>query len=282
MKRVKYTKEILEDAAKQADSLMHLINILGERPSGGLSTHLTRMIKVFEIDTSHFTYTKRNSSKSGLKRKAASDILVLTEDPLAHRVKSYLLTRAMLEIGIEYACSGCGLSEWMGKPITLDVDHIDGNYLNNVKNNIRFLCPNCHRQTPTFGKAKDNFNPERIAKRTCSCGGVKQSNAKQCAACYAHRVKLTSEKKVNVCLDCVKEISFNSLRCAEHYHASTKGKLKAKETNKISWPETSVLLDKLSKSNYTKLSKELGVSDNAIRKRLRTLGYDPKTLMKID
>ena len=52
------------------------------------------------------------------------------------------------------ACSCCKLTEWVGKPIPLDVDHIDGNNKNNLPKNLRFLCPNCHRQTDTWGNKK--------------------------------------------------------------------------------------------------------------------------------
>lgn len=53
-----------------------------------------------------------------------------------------------------YKCSECGVSEWFGKKLLLDVDHIDGNNENNLPNNLRFLCPNCHRMTPTWGNKK--------------------------------------------------------------------------------------------------------------------------------
>ena len=48
-------------------------------------------------------------------------------------------------------CVGCNLNEWQGKPIGLEVDHIDGNYKNNNIDNLRTLCPNCHSQTDTYG-----------------------------------------------------------------------------------------------------------------------------------
>lgn len=44
---------------------------------------------------------------------------------------------------------------WMGKKISLELDHIDGNNKNNLISNLRYLCPNCHALTPTYrGKNK--------------------------------------------------------------------------------------------------------------------------------
>lgn len=53
-------------------------------------------------------------------------------------------------------CSCCGLTDWMGKPIIMDLDHIDGDRTNNFPKNLRLLCPNCHRQTPTWGNKTRN------------------------------------------------------------------------------------------------------------------------------
>ena len=51
----------------------------------------------------------------------------------------------------EYKCSCCGISEWNGKSLSLQIDHIDGVNTNNVVENLRYLCPNCHTQTETWG-----------------------------------------------------------------------------------------------------------------------------------
>ena len=56
-----------------------------------------------------------------------------------------------------HSCTVCNLSEWNGVPITLEVDHIDGHYLNNNVDNLRSICPNCHSQTETY-KAKNTGN----------------------------------------------------------------------------------------------------------------------------
>ena len=49
-----------------------------------------------------------------------------------------------------YACNGCGLTEWRGQPILLQLEHKDGNRYNNVRDNLEALCGNCHAQTPTW------------------------------------------------------------------------------------------------------------------------------------
>jgi 5-methylcytosine-specific restriction endonuclease McrA len=54
----------------------------------------------------------------------------------------------------DYSCSECGISDWNGKELRLELDHIDGDSTNNLVENLRLLCPNCHSQTPTY-KAKN-------------------------------------------------------------------------------------------------------------------------------
>lgn len=57
------------------------------------------------------------------------------------------------------SCLSCGLNEWLGEKLTLELDHIDGDNTNNVRANLRALCPNCHSQTPTWrGKMRLSSN----------------------------------------------------------------------------------------------------------------------------
>lgn len=63
--------------------------------------------------------------------------------------------RNMLAAVHGYKCSCCGLSEWNGKPITLEVEHISGDSTDNSPQNVCLICPNCHSQTHTYkGKNK--------------------------------------------------------------------------------------------------------------------------------
>ena len=64
--------------------------------------------------------------------------------------------RNVLKVIYHNTCRRCGLKEWMGKPITLQIHHKDGNHTNNTKENIDFLCPNCHSQTDNYGAKNKN------------------------------------------------------------------------------------------------------------------------------
>ena len=62
-------------------------------------------------------------------------------------------------------CEICGVTEWNGKEIVLEMDHIDGNHQHNHPDNLRMICPNCHSQTDTY-KAKNKGNGRAYRART--------------------------------------------------------------------------------------------------------------------
>lgn len=279
-----YTEKYLREIIAKSDSIADAITQMGKKVSGGLHTYITKLVKVYEIDTSHFTYRIKNAKANSNKRKTPNEILVLSLNPLSNRIHGERLTRALVESGVPYECKECGTTKWQGKPLTLDVDHIDGNPLDSRIENLRFLCPNCHRQTPTFGNQRRTPNEGLKIMITCACGNTKQKTAKTCSFCYAtkRQEKTVAAKESSTCLDCPNKIKIGSLRCRSCHQLSTRGKPLAASTNKILWPSELELLARLRVSNFFALGRELGVSDNAVRKRLRMLGYDPKTLLKLE
>ena len=65
-------------------------------------------------------------------------------------ISAYKLKNKLLKDGLkQHKCESCDREEWMGKPIPIELDHIDGNRYNNDLSNLRILCPNCHAQTDT-------------------------------------------------------------------------------------------------------------------------------------
>lgn len=146
MRYRKYTEEILKEAVENSISFIGVLRYLGIRAGGGPAAHITRMIRQFEIDHSHFTHKSATRKKYSNKKQSPQEILIrLPED--STRVKPPLLRRALKEMGVEEKCNRCGLGdEWQGKFIQLEVNHIDGDWANCMFENLEFICPNCHSQ----------------------------------------------------------------------------------------------------------------------------------------
>lgn len=62
------------------------------------------------------------------------------------------LKRRLLQEGLKQnQCEICGLTDWLGKPLTMQLHHVNGDGSDNRLENIQFLCANCHSQTDTYG-----------------------------------------------------------------------------------------------------------------------------------
>lgn len=97
--------------------------------------------------------------KSGLTKRIDSVTLPLEKVFSKNNHSRNVVRKKLITSGlIEYKCAMCGISEWNGKKISLELDHINGVNNDHRIENLRFLCPNCHSQTTTYGaKNKDVY-----------------------------------------------------------------------------------------------------------------------------
>lgn len=110
--------------------------------AGGNYGNMKRKLIALDADISHW------KGQGWAKDEQLKD---WTEYSRASTLKPHLIK----ERG--HQCEECKLEEWLNKPITLEVEHVDGNTCNNNLDNLKLLCPNCHSYTPTWRRKKSSL-----------------------------------------------------------------------------------------------------------------------------
>lgn len=141
-----------EEFSEIINTSYYMVDVLEKlgysRTSGTMTKYIKRRIKEENLSTAHFLGMKGRCGGRGKTRYTMEEILVensryYNNDSLKRR----LLNGKMLE----EKCDICGiLPEWYGKPLTLQLDHINGVSNDHRLINLRLLCPNCHSQTITY------------------------------------------------------------------------------------------------------------------------------------
>ncbi|WP_232626696.1 HNH endonuclease [Streptomyces alfalfae] len=126
---------------------------LGLSPFGGAGrAKAKRSIDEYGLSTEHFKGQGHNAGRCRSTIRRADDILVRLDDG-SPRTRSRLLRRALDEIGTPQVCVECGLGQmWQGRRLVLEIDHVNGDRLDNRRENLRYLCPSCHSQTASFAR----------------------------------------------------------------------------------------------------------------------------------
>lgn len=147
-----YTEEKLREAIAHCSTWALVCEWFKVDARSGTQSHLARRAKSLGIDTSHFKGKGWAASTTGSKtnkKKPVEEYLVLNGPKIRNeRLKSHLINAGIKKA----ACEWCGLSEWLGVKIWLELDHINRNIRDTRLDNLQILCPNCHTIKTSFDK----------------------------------------------------------------------------------------------------------------------------------
>lgn len=137
------TDDQIKDACESFPTMKQAAEYLGMP-----GTSFTRWAKILGV-------YKPNQGGKGVKYKSRSNNSISLNEILDGKYPTYLtnrLKKRLIKEGIkEDKCESCGLVDiWNGKPITLQLDHINGINYDHRLENLQILCPNCHSQTDTY------------------------------------------------------------------------------------------------------------------------------------
>lgn len=244
-----YRKKYYIDLIKNSFSLREVCLKAGLVVTTGNYDTLKKIIKDENIDVSHFKrQTKNVTEKRDITYYLKKDIKIGT---------SLLKKKLFQEELKEKRCECCGRTEWMDKPINLQLHHINGDNTDNRLENLQILCPNCHSYTDNYcGKnQKLNIKDKDIPKkRTYVDIELLQS-------------LLNETDDINIVAQKLNRVPKTIKKYIKQYN------IQKTETKITSYDVDKMIFLMKKYGNYTKVGLELGISDNAVRKRFKVLGY---------
>jgi len=243
----------------ESHTLVEIIHELGLAVSGSAYSRINNRIRRLGLSISHFN-PELSKNKGNHRKTSISPSDILVNNRTGKKEVSFRLRNAMLACGFVEVCSICNLSNnWNGKPLILQVDHINGDNTNNTPTNLRFVCPNCHTQTDTYGhkNVKKPTNPYKSQKVIVSDSIKETRRAKHrtntvCNGCGIHFIKPNCR---------VKTSNYCARSCYENH-----------KPYKIIWPPKDKMAGLVKQHSMTKLSEILGVSDKTIKNHCKKLG----------
>jgi Zn finger protein HypA/HybF involved in hydrogenase expression len=176
-KNIIIKKEQAEEIVKNCYSIADFCRAIGWQPRGDNYKIFHRYVKEYNLDISHFTGQKSNiGNKLNFKNELSAKDYAKSKC-----VRGQTLIKKLLKENIkERKCESCGLTEWKGEEIPLELHHIDGNHFNNDLDNLQLLCPNCHSLTDTYCGRK---NKTEHKCKECGKEISRWSNSGLCSDC---------------------------------------------------------------------------------------------------
>lgn len=146
--RSAYSDQELRSAVATSRSIREALLKLGLKGQGGNYRILRRNVQRLGLSMSHFTGTgwRKGSTIPMTPARQLSDVLVERSYASTYSVRTRLLRDGIKA----YRCEVCGLTDWRGASIPLELDHVNGVNDDHRLENLRLICPNCHSQTATY------------------------------------------------------------------------------------------------------------------------------------
>ena len=154
----KLSDEQFVELLKKSSTISEVLFKLGYTTKGNSwgYSQIKRRMTDLNLDYSIF---KGKSYLANKKPDKISEQDILRENCKHQRtvLRRYIIKNNL----IQYKCAICGCTEWQGKTLSLELDHINGINNDNRLENLRFLCPNCHSQTSTYGSRNQQLNESK-------------------------------------------------------------------------------------------------------------------------
>ncbi len=185
--------EELGRIVKSRKTFNKVLIFLNIRPSWVHSVELYVWCLLLNIPMDHISFMKNGLDLLKSKNYLDENHPIFNNKgnrKISKEIKAWYL----LTIINNFVCSVCSQGIiWNNKPLTLQLDHINGDNKDHRYNNLRLLCPNCHTQTETFGAKNIKNFPKYNFCVDCS---IRIYNQKSIRCMKCHLFKLNSPKRI--------------------------------------------------------------------------------------